>query len=147
MQIIDSFTGYYDFLSNFYMHDFLYNGNKYSSVEHAFQSLKTLDKNERDQIIKSKTPSQAKRLGRACTLRSDWESIKLQIMENLIIAKFSDQELKNKLILTWPHELVEGNWWGDTFWGVCKNKGRNHLGKILMTVRKEFKDASLSFPH
>lgn len=35
--------------------------------------------------------------------------------------------------------LVEGNSFGDTFWGVDARtgKGENHLGKILMKVREE----------
>ncbi len=36
-----------------------------------------------------------------------------------------------------PEELVEGNWWNDTFWGVCNGEGQNNLGKILMKIRKE----------
>lgn len=43
------------------------------------------------------------------------------------------------LLKTGDEELVEGNTWGDTFWGVCKGKGRNELGKILMKVREEFR--------
>ena len=34
-------------------------------------------------------------------------------------------------------ELVEGNTWNDTYWGVCNGVGHNHLGKILMQVRQE----------
>ena len=36
-------------------------------------------------------------------------------------------------------ELIEGNVWNDTFWGVCNGKGHNHLGKILMKVRDEIR--------
>jgi predicted NAD-dependent protein-ADP-ribosyltransferase YbiA (DUF1768 family) len=32
-------------------------------------------------------------------------------------------------------ELIEGNWWGDTYWGVCNGVGENHLGKLLMKIR------------
>ena len=33
--------------------------------------------------------------------------------------------------------LIEGNEWGDTFWGTCDGIGENHLGKILMRIRNE----------
>ena len=33
--------------------------------------------------------------------------------------------------------IVEGNTWGDVFWGVCNGIGENHLGNILMDVRDE----------
>jgi predicted NAD-dependent protein-ADP-ribosyltransferase YbiA (DUF1768 family) len=29
------------------------------------------------------------------------------------------------------------------FWGVCRGKGENHLGKIIMDVRKEIQEAVL----
>ena len=37
-------------------------------------------------------------------------------------------------------ELIEGNTWHDTFWGVDlkTGEGENHLGKILMALRKDF---------
>jgi predicted NAD-dependent protein-ADP-ribosyltransferase YbiA (DUF1768 family) len=40
---------------------------------------------------------------------------------------------------TYPAHLTEGNHWGDTFWGVDlrTGKGRNYLGRILMSVRRE----------
>jgi predicted NAD-dependent protein-ADP-ribosyltransferase YbiA (DUF1768 family) len=41
--------------------------------------------------------------------------------------------------------LVEGNTWGDKFWGAVKNKdgkweGKNCLGKILMILRRYFRE-------
>jgi predicted NAD-dependent protein-ADP-ribosyltransferase YbiA (DUF1768 family) len=38
---------------------------------------------------------------------------------------------------TGDEELVEGNWWNDTFWGVCNGVGENNLGKLLMKIRAE----------
>jgi len=34
-------------------------------------------------------------------------------------------------------DLVEGNDWGDTYWGQCKGRGQNHLGKLIMRIRAE----------
>lgn len=34
-------------------------------------------------------------------------------------------------------ELIEGNYWHDTYWGVCEGVGENHLGKLLMEIRNE----------
>jgi hypothetical protein len=47
--------------------------------------------------------------------------------------------LKQLLLATGDKELIEGNTWGDTFWGVCNGIGQNHLGKILMAKRTELK--------
>jgi predicted NAD-dependent protein-ADP-ribosyltransferase YbiA (DUF1768 family) len=78
-------------------------------------------------------------MGRSVKLRPDWESIKLDVMETAVRIKFTDPELAAKLIATGDEELIEGNWWNDTFWGVCNGVGENHLGKILMKVRADIK--------
>ena len=57
-------------------------------------------------------------------------------METLIREKFMRHpELAKQLRTTSPHTLVELNSWGDRFWGVCRGRGQNHLGRILMAVR------------
>lgn len=60
----------------------------------------------------------------------------MNIMEELVMRKFTDHvSLSQLLIDTHPHELIEGNTWGDKYWGVCKGPGMNNLGKILMRTR------------
>lgn len=138
---IDSFTGNYWFLSNFYdPAPVRYEGEEYPTTEHAYQAAKTLDVRERQQIQETSDPGRTKKLGRRVTLRPDWEDIKLDIMLDLVRQKFRDPTLRRALLDTGTQELVEGNWWGDTFWGVCKGKGSNHLGKILMRVRNEIRN-------
>ena len=70
-------------------------------------------------------------------MRADWNDIKLDIMKRLNEQKFMIPDLRRKLCDTYPHDLIEGNTWGDTFWGVCDGKGSNHLGKILMAIRMQ----------
>ena len=136
--VIDSFKDEFAFLSNFYPCEVIFEGRAYKSVEHAFQAAKTLDEFERKQVRFAPTAGGAKRIGRTVTLRPDWEDVKLEIMESLVEQKFAnDYDLAVRLDLTYPAILIEGNWWGDTFWGVCEGKGENHLGKILMKVRSQ----------
>lgn len=135
---IREFKNEYRFLSNFWYSKVVYEGVRYSSVEHAFQAAKTLDLDERKEIQQAKTCGEAKRLGRSVTLREDWEQIKLFIMEYLVRQKFLlNKDLGQKLLDTGNSDLIKGNYWGDTFWGVCLKEGRgqNNLGKILMKVR------------
>jgi hypothetical protein len=61
-------------------------------------------------------------------------------MVDLLCQKFTNSELRQKLLATEDAILIEGNTWGDTFWGVCKGVGKNHLGKILMAIRKELQE-------
>ena len=134
--IIDSFTGENFFLSNFALSDITYNGVLYPTVEHAYQASKTLDLKERCGIASLTTPSMAKHAGKKVKLRDDWDKIKLNIMEELISLKFEIPNLHKRLQETFPKELIEGNYWHDTFWGVCNGKGQNHLGKLLMKIRQ-----------
>jgi ribA/ribD-fused uncharacterized protein len=84
---------------------------------------------------------QSKKLGKRVELRPDWEDVKIDIMRQVLKSKFTQNpELKAQLIATGDAELIEGNNWNDRFWGVCRGKGQNHLGKLLMEVRAELMD-------
>lgn len=132
---IDSFSGNFAFLSNFHQAPLQYEGYTYPTVEHAFQAAKTLDPSERAAIRDAASPGKAKRLGRKASLRPDWNSVRISIMEQLLRIKFSDPWLKECLDITKGAELIEGNTWNDTFWGVCNGEGQNNLGKLLMAIR------------
>ena len=137
---ISSFTGLYDFLSNFYRSTIIFDGVIYATNEHAFQAAKTLIKSERTRIMNAETPGKAKRFGGEVKLREDWESVKVDIMRKLIEQKFSrGTDNARRLLMTKDEELIEGNKWNDTFWGVCDGVGENHLGKLLMEVRESLK--------
>ena len=120
-----------------------YQGLVYKTPEHFYQALKTLNKKEREDICYSSTPGQAKRLGRKCKVRADWEIIKLRVMENALRYKFQPGTKWNKMLKESKGEIVEWNTWHDNFWGNCtcskcvNIKGKNHLGKILMKLREE----------
>jgi ribA/ribD-fused uncharacterized protein len=133
-----AFVDDFDFLSNFHPSPVRWEGVLYPTVEHAFQAAKTDDPEERATILAAGSPGKAKRLGKRVRLRKDWESVKVGIMETLVRAKFvSHPELRAALLATGEGRLVEGNTWGDAFWGVCRGAGKNHLGRILMRVRGE----------
>lgn len=67
--------------------------------------------------------------------RPDWNKVKKRIMANILDIKFSDPVLRQLLDDTGDAEIIEGNSWGDTYWGVCRGVGQNNLGKILMNIR------------
>jgi ribA/ribD-fused uncharacterized protein len=136
---INEFQGEYRFLSNFWP---LKDGK---TVEHYFQSSKTLSRLEWWRVYNAETPGQAKRLGRTVTLREDWDDVKNEMMLNLLRVKFSDPELGALLVATGDEELIEGNHWGDTYWGVDlkTGEGDNFLGRLLMKVREEVRTNAL----
>jgi len=141
---IDQFSGDNRFLSNFYWSKVFYDGIIYPSAEHAYQAAKTNDYKIKKFIANLSTPNKAKEFGKGLILNADkkaWYKNSLLIMENVVWNKFCENtNLLDKLLDTYPAELIEGNYWNDTFWGVCNGKGENHLGKILMKVRQELKE-------
>lgn len=136
--MIKSFTGEYSFLSNFALVDINHLNKCFSSVENAYAASKCKYPEDIDKFV-GITSGNAKRMGRRIAIRDDWEDIKLQVMEELLIQKFSKQPFKQKLIDTKDQQIFEGNTWGDTFWGVDINSlsGQNNLGKLLMKIRSQ----------
>jgi hypothetical protein len=135
---IYGFRGQYRFLSNFYPCTIKYENMFYPSVEHAYQAAKTLDLEVRERLRNIVKPGDVKRAGRLVKLREDWDNVKLEIMKQLVLYKFSNNEsLKQSLLETKDRFLEETNNWRDKYWGRCNGDGENHLGEILMQVRDE----------
>lgn len=132
---INGFFGEFRFLSNFYPAMVIFEGFVYPTVEHAYQAAKTLDEEERKKIRYAKTPRDAKALGYKVKWRSDWNDVRVSIMRELLIKKFSTDDFKRALATTQGFTLIERNNWGDVFWGVCNGVGENILGKLLMEIR------------
>lgn len=141
--MIDHFRGDFAFLSNFFPSTFRYEGHTYPTVEHAYATNKTLVESERDVVRRAKTPGEAKKLGRSVTLRPDWDKIKINLMREFIRLKFENPLLREMLLATGEADIIEGNYWNDRFWGVCRGQGENWLGKILMEVRTDIREEDL----
>lgn len=135
---IIQFQGEHRWLSNFWPVDVMFEGICYKSTENAYQAAKTTEPTLRAIFMNCK-PGEAKRAGKSLPIRSDWESVKLSIMEDLLRQKFWQPEFREKLLATGDCQIIEGNHWNDTFWGVCKGRGENNLGKIIMRIREELR--------
>ena len=137
--MINSFTGEYAFLSNFYDVPVSLFGGFYLNSEAAFQAQKTPSPETRIAFT-NLSPSEAKKLGRKVELRNDWEFIKEAMMYYVCHCKFhQNPELGKKLLATGDEHLEEGNTWGDTEWGTVNGLGENKLGHILMRIRNELR--------
>ena len=137
--MINDFRKQYFFLSNFYERPVTYDGITYKSTEAAFQAQKTTDNVIRQQFAEL-DPAEAKKKGQKVVLRSDWETVKVQAMYEVCLAKFAqNKDLADRLIATGDEPLEEGNDWGDTTWGTVNGVGKNYLGKVLMRIRSELK--------
>lgn len=138
--VVDRFIGQYSWLSNFHFSPITTPTCTISTVEHGYQAAKATNKVDFLKIIAAPTPGAAKRLGKTIKIRKDWESIKIGVMLELLRLKFVDPTLRQLLLDTGDAKLIEGNWWGDKFWGVCNGEGRNMLGTLLMNVREELRN-------
>jgi ribA/ribD-fused uncharacterized protein len=142
--MISVFRREYAFLSNFAIAPLLYEGYEVPTSEHAYQAAKARTLETRMDIIRCETPADAKAIGQLVPKRADWQDIKVNVMLTVLRLKFhQNADLCRKLVATGDEELVEGNTWGDVFWGVCEGKGLNWLGRLLMQVRSEMKGYTL----
>lgn len=129
--------GKYYFLSNMYPCKVSYNGHVFDCSEAAFQAQKDLSKVSAFENVDG---YEAKRLGgrraKFVNLRPDWEKVKVDIMRDVLRAKFSDVTLA-QMLMSVEGEIAEDNDHGDRIWGRVDGVGQNLLGKLLMEVRDE----------
>ena len=127
---------YYE-LSNFSPYGFEDEGVYWPTVEHYFQAQKFNDAVHQERIRLAYSPKQAKSLGqsRAIPIRSDWESVKEDVMRHALLKKFAHPKMKTLLLGTQKRELIEKSPF-DTYWGSGQyGTGKNRLGLLLMEVR------------
>lgn len=140
-EVIDRFADQYAWLSNFYPCSIELDGFIFPNVESAYVSAKTTSIQEKEKIHKLSLqypPGYIKKVGKSIVLRDGWDEIKLEVMEKCLRQKFANGTILAKcLVATGDKKIVEGNTWNDTYWGVCRGVGQNHLGKLLMKIRKE----------
>jgi len=147
--MINRFLGKYRFLSNFYGAPITFKGRRFQTVEHAYQAAKTINIADIEAIQNASSAGHAKKLGKKVKLVADWETLRPNVMRQLLISKFLGYpELKQKLLDTNDLTIIEGNRWHDTYWGYCEcghcPPGKNMLGKLLMQIRAELRVADLS---
>lgn len=139
------------FLSNFYPYKnkegekypetvrVMFEGVAFDCTEKAYQAAKSLDHNVRKAISKM-SPYEAKAYweGKDDQVRPDWLEVRDALMLDFNLQKFhGNLNLWKMLKATGDAELIEGNTWGDTYWGVCDGVGQNKLGNMLRKIRDE----------
>lgn len=132
--------GYYE-LSNFYEHplSLVIGGAEYRfrNAEAAYQAVKQIDRSVPFIMPFTRlTANEAKQAGKSVSLRPDWEQVKVSAMMHILKAKFSHPHMYELLQATHPLTLIHWCPWGDTFWGVGRDRrGQNQLGALLSVLR------------
>jgi predicted NAD-dependent protein-ADP-ribosyltransferase YbiA (DUF1768 family) len=152
---IDSFSGEYTFLSNFYhslmkIHNILWKTN-----EHFFQAMKGHNSpviqvgfrpdavarelnisieeantlTYHNYISRLATPGKAKRAGRIVTRKANWEGDKQKVMMVGVNEKFIQNPHLGKMLTDLGREAIftEGNTWHDNYWGNCTCERCGHI--------------------
>lgn len=130
------------FLSNFYPYKNK-NGDKYpysvrvfyariefDCVENAYQAAKLTSRDDMVRFSRM-TPFETKwAMDAGQYLVRAGVGMELNYALWWVVQKFTTcPELAQMLRATGNAKLVEGNHWGDVFWGVCNGIGENHLGR------------------
>jgi N-glycosidase YbiA len=110
--------------SNFSRHGFVLDDLYWPTVEHYFQAQKFVDTPHLERVRQSKTPREAARLGRsrALPLRSDWEMVKDEVMQQAVLLKFQTHADICAILLATENETIVENSPTDYYWG-CGNDG------------------------
>jgi ribA/ribD-fused uncharacterized protein len=144
--MIKEFQKDFRWLSNFAPVDIRIGKRTFSSVEHAYMSMKSNDSAWKDFCVTEHNAGAVKRQSRKIQLIADWnDSWRLRIMEDLLRMKFQQEPYCSKLLATGNQNIQEGNRWNDKFFGVCLKTGigENHLGRIIMKIREDLFHATI----
>ena len=153
--VADATGGEFREFSNMSEHSVEIDGVKYGSVEQYFQAMKATEFKDDEtlkKILKTKTAKAVKALGnKVKDFNEDtWKVRRDDVMKKAVRAKFVQHpELRKKLMDTGEKTIgfadARDNYWSiGTSMGLEKAKlpgkwkGENHLGKIMMELRKEF---------
>lgn len=133
----------YYVLSNFSAFNLNWKGIRFDTSEAAYHWEKFPDSPDLQlAIATANSAHEAFKLaeGHKALRRSDWDSIKVNVMYGILKSKVAQHEyVKRKLLASGDKELIEDSW-RDTYWGWGSNKdGQNMLGKLWMKIRSETK--------
>ncbi len=132
-------------LDNFSSFKVEYEGYLYSSLEEAYQSLGFASSAPEiaEKIKRSHSAHEAQKIAydNKDKRQSNWDEVKLGVMEKLLRAKINQNPyVKKKLLETKDYIIVEDSP-KDSFWGWGSDRnGQNNLGKLWMKLRDELKE-------
>ncbi len=134
----------FGYLCNLSFYPFEYEGKIWPTSEQCYQAYKHSDEEYREKIRHCDDIYEVIDMGRNINSGSyddyRWMNERVEVMYDIVLAKFSQHEdIQKLLLMTGDAKLVEhtenDNFWGDNLDGT----GENNLGKVLMRVRDTLK--------
>jgi ribA/ribD-fused uncharacterized protein len=122
----------------------IYQGITYYTVENFYQAMKMpKDRIDLRKELAHMEPHVVKRAVRnknKYPWREDWtKELSIKVMKSGLEKKFTVNNSWGIKLIGTEGDIVEWNNWGDVFWGadIKTGEGENHLGLLLMNIRKD----------
>lgn len=138
----------YGAFSNLYRREVEFEGEVFSTSEHAYQAGKARKPEVKKWLMASPSPSLLAMAAHGLyywDVAPGWSTTKFDRMKNVLRAKFTQHEdLRELLLLTGDARLVESATVDNEVnrtWGEVNGVGRNMLGKLLMEIRDELRSS------
>jgi len=131
----------YGEFSNFARYPVHMDGEIWPTSEHYYQAQKYAGTELEEKVRNAKNAWYAAKFGRELgPLPEDWEKIKVDIMYEVVLAKFTQHPDLRKLLLDTGDAVLIEHTRQDSFWADGGDgTGENWLGKILMMVREDLR--------
>ena len=150
---IEFFRGYKYVLSNFFRFDFTFEGQKYHSVEQAYQVKKATiygDDDTKRRIMLTMNAGRAWIIGKDIKVDDEWSQMRVEVMRELLKVKLEQCPTYYRKLLSCKGLIVEAVP-NQTFWSAGLDKeelvklprdqwpGENMLGKLHMELRNQIR--------
>ncbi len=143
----------YGVFSNLYRRAIVFEGVEFATSEHAYQAGKARKPAVREWLMAAPSPALLAMAAHGLyvwDVSPDWSKVKFDRMKNVLLAKFTQHEDLNELLLsTGNSRLVESATVDNAvnrLWGEVNGVGKNMLGKLLMEVRDELRTQKAEMP-
>ena len=134
--------------SNLYRRPVEFEGDTFPTAEHAYQAGKARKKEVKEWLMAAPSPALLAMAAHGLyywDITPGWSTNKFNRMKSILLAKFQQHEdLRDLLLSTGEARLVESATVDNTvnrLWGEVNGVGQNMLGKLLMEVRTEIRQA------
>lgn len=141
----------YGAFSNLYRRAVEFEGETFTTSEHAYQAGKARKPEVRDWVLSAPSPSLVAMAAHGLyywDIAPGWSRTKFDRMRGVLRAKFTQHEdLKEMLLSTGNARLVESATVDsevNRLWGEVNGEGRNMLGQLLMELRASLREDAAS---